>query len=481
MRRLPIGPEEAFVLSRVDGRSNESEIAAATGLDAARVRDHLSRLSELGAVSFDGAAPTPPPKPERPSVAPGGRLKRPVIEATGDAGDGHGHPAAALYDPGELDERIDIDLPRKRRILDKFYRLDSASHYELLDVDSAADKKTIKNAYYQAVGTFHPDKYFGKDLGSFKPKLEKVFARLTEAHDVLTRNASREEYDRYLATQQRNQDLERLLADERAQAAEIERARQRIEEEARVAERVSHTPAPRPTSSAPPKQPVDPEARRKALARKLGLSAPPPRPSAAPPPDKEAIKSYVADELRRRYEQRLNMARDKQIALYLEAADKALEEKNALSAANALRVALSLSPDDEALERRLEEVQQQANVELAQSYLDQARYEERNGRLLEASVSYERAARGRPTAQVFERAANCLLEGQGDLKKAGELARKAVSLMPSQPEPRVTLARIYLGAGMRESALKEFERASELAPGDDTIKDWIKRIRRGEV
>jgi hypothetical protein len=34
---------------------------------------------------------------------------------------------------------------------------------------------------------------------------------------------------------------------------------------------------------------------------------------------------------------------------------------------------------------------------------------------------------------------------------------------------------------MRESALKELERAAELSPGDDTIKDWIKRVRRGEV
>jgi tetratricopeptide (TPR) repeat protein len=122
-----------------------------------------------------------------------------------------------------------------------------------------------------------------------------------------------------------------------------------------------------------------------------------------------------------------------------------------------------------------------ANVELAQSYLEQAKYEERSGRLLEAAQSYERAARGKPSAQILERAAYCLLEGKGDLRKAGELARRAIGLAPNQSVPRVTLARIYMAASMRESAIKELERASELLPGDDSIKDWIKRVRRGEV
>jgi hypothetical protein len=39
MRRLPLGPEEAFVLSRVDGMSSEAEISAATGLIRAAWRN----------------------------------------------------------------------------------------------------------------------------------------------------------------------------------------------------------------------------------------------------------------------------------------------------------------------------------------------------------------------------------------------------------------------------------------------------------
>jgi hypothetical protein len=34
---------------------------------------------------------------------------------------------------------------------------------------------------------------------------------------------------------------------------------------------------------------------------------------------------------------------------------------------------------------------------------------------------------------------------------------------------------------MKQSALGEFERAQQLLPNDDTIKDWLRRARRSEA
>jgi tetratricopeptide (TPR) repeat protein len=45
----------------------------------------------------------------------------------------------------------------------------------------------------------HPDRYFGKRLGSFKQKMEQVFARVTVAYDTLSKNKTRAEYDARLA------------------------------------------------------------------------------------------------------------------------------------------------------------------------------------------------------------------------------------------------------------------------------------------
>lgn len=478
MKSLPIGPEEAFVLSRVDGRTNESEIAAVTGLDADRVGTVLAKLAELGAVNFDGPLPPPEDRRPSPSIPPGARLSRPAVETQEIHGQGHAHPAAALYDPAELDEDVELELPKKRMILDRFYRLDNATHYELLGVAENADKKAIKEAYFAMVGGFHPDRYFGKKLGNFKAKLERVFQRLTEAHDTLSRARPREEYDAYLSTQNRTRNIERVLGDERSRAAEIEHARRVIDEEARIAERAQHTPGRGSV------RPMDTNERKRALARKLGAGSMPPRERTSAPPASgrsPVVQELVASDLKRRYEERVINAREAQIQKYRGAAEEALATGDVISAANSLRIAVSLEPDDAELAKQLREVQDKANAELADTYLDQARYEERNGRMQEAAMSYERAARGKPSAQLYERAAHCILESDGDMRRAGELAKKATTMAPKSPEPRVTLAKIYVQAGMKESALLEFERAAQLAPDDDSIKDWVKRLKRGEV
>jgi curved DNA-binding protein CbpA len=479
MRTLPIGPEEAFVLTRVDGISGESEIAAATGLDVGRVRASLLRLAQLGAVSFGAATTAPPPKPDGSSVPPGARLSHPVIEAPATEHATLSHPAAALYDPSELDEEIDLDLPRKRKILDYFYWLDTATHYELLGVPPDADKKAIRAAYFAIVSLFHPDKYYGKNLGSFKPKIERVFQRLTEASEVLSRKSTREEYDAYLATLRRTKTMERAIAGDTAQQ-EVEEARRQIEQQARLSERASLTPPAQ--SSWPPA--ADPEERKRALARKLrGSLAPPPKPSNSSQPavSPAAIQEHVADELRKRYEARLAQARDSYVKKYVDAAQSSLDAKDLVSAANALRIAVQLAPEDAELKARFEDVAQRASAMLSDTYLEQAKYEEQNRHYLEAAASYEKAARGKPSAVIYDRIAWCLYEGGGDMRKAGDMARKAISMAPKSVEPRVTLAKIYLKVGMKESALAEFERAAQAAPQDDKIKDWIKRIKRGEV
>jgi tetratricopeptide (TPR) repeat protein len=155
--------------------------------------------------------------------------------------------------------------------------------------------------------------------------------------------------------------------------------------------------------------------------------------------------------------------------------------KDPISATNALRIAASLVPDNPELGARLLEAQTEAESLLAGHYLTQAQYEEREGRMAEAARSYARATLGSPDVRTFERAAYCALLAGGDLRLAGEHARRAVSLGPDDVQARVTLARIYVTAGMKQSGLAEFERAATLAPKDDTIRDWIRRLKRGEA
>jgi curved DNA-binding protein CbpA len=504
VRKLPITPMEAFVLSRVDGKATGSEIALATGMSIANVVAILQKLDDLGAVQYGDAkkAASEGTKPTSPASTPGNPGPATVVGAVAPP-DGRlaatpiSSPRAAAvrisYDPNELDAPADLDQERKHRILEAFARLSTVSHYELLGVPREADKKAIKNAYYDVVGLFHPDKYFGKSLGAFKPKLEKIFQRVTEAHDTLTRAASRAEYDSYLASQEATQAFEQSAP---SSVAEIQRE---IEREARRDPAFDGSSRPTPPASpslAPmvwsmppggsdPRPSLTADERKRALARKLRVSMPPASARSVPaspvPSSAVNVKEVAADALRRRYETRLAEARDDQVRRYTKQADDAVAAGNHVAAANALRIAVSLVPDDVPLKDQLGKVERQASAFLADQYLEQARYDERRGHLAEAAHTYEKVLRGRPSAHVYERAAYCLVESGGDLKKASEFAKKAVELAPNETAYRITLARIFAKAGMEASAASELERARTLDPRDDTVKDWLKRLKRGEI
>lgn len=491
IRALPIGPKEAFVLSQIDGRSSEHQLALATGLSTSEVEAVLLRLEEVGAISYgNGAAPprsgTNHGRP--PSDASRSGTQRKLAPPGPPVPDLQPPP----YDPSELQESADLDEARKHLILSTFYSLERTNHYELLKVPSSAEKKDIKRAYYDSVSVFHPDRYFGKNLGSFKPKLEKIFQLMTEAHDTLTRSKSREEYDRYLESQAATG----ILSEQEA-ATTARRIAQEIDAEARMIASAITMPAPAGTGAAAhpvsvphaatvpafdaadSRRSPSPEERRQALARKFAGT---PSSARIPVPAMPAASPQQAasEALRDRYERRVAELRDGRVERFVKQADEALAAGNKVAAANALRVAVSLSPDDPALAARFRQVDQEAAATLVDKYLEQARYEERVKEYLPAAEAYERAARGKPTAQLLERAAHCLLEGRGDSRRAVELGRKAVELAPTMLAGRITLARAYAAAGMDQSALGELERARSLAPEDDSIKDWVRRIKRGE-
>lgn len=505
------------MVSRVDGTTTLAELAEETGKTLEEVSQLLERLAELGVLVFEQPSrvverrlsPAPAPRPS-------GQFRLgPIVEMAASAESKH--PAASLYDPAELDEDVEIDLPRRRQILDLYYRLEHLTHYQLFGVEPTADKKAIKAAYFEVVNLFHPDRYYGKKVGSFRGKLERIFSRLTDSYDVLSRSASRAEYDAYLAAQSKTRAFDAGQGDSSAHQAALAEVMRKIQAEASAESRgasippaapislpplapsAPHAPSGAPRASAPPSpsgthplrpsesmRPSDPELRRRALARKLGRALPSAsqREAEAERQQQEAAeqdairKGWAAEELKRRYQERMHAARSRQVEVYTAAAKQALDKGDSVGAANALRIAVSLAPSDAALAEQLSEVAARAKHELSSSYLEQARYEERSENWLAAAKSYARALQGRPDAQIYDRLAHCLLSGEGDLREAGEAAKRAVMLQPDSARFRVTLARFYAKAGMKQSAEGELSRAATLAPSDDKINDWIRRLRR---
>ncbi len=93
-------------------------------------------------------------------------------------------------------EQVDLDADRKREILSLERALDGLNHFEVLGLRPGAAAAEVKKAYHEASRRYHPDRYFQKNLGSFRPRVEKIFKRVHESYAVLCDPDRRAEYER---------------------------------------------------------------------------------------------------------------------------------------------------------------------------------------------------------------------------------------------------------------------------------------------
>ena len=83
-----------------------------------------------------------------------------------------------------LSEAVDLPLDRKREILAREALL-GRDDWTVLGLKPGASAEAVKAAYFEASKVFHPDRYYGKNLGSFGARLDRIFQRLSEAHEKL--------------------------------------------------------------------------------------------------------------------------------------------------------------------------------------------------------------------------------------------------------------------------------------------------------
>lgn len=91
-------------------------------------------------------------------------------------------------------EEVDLDAARKVEVLELEKKLETASLFEILGVPRGADAAAVKAAFFELSRRFHPDRFFGKNLGSYKSRLERIFKRLSDAHQTLTNEDKRAAY-----------------------------------------------------------------------------------------------------------------------------------------------------------------------------------------------------------------------------------------------------------------------------------------------
>jgi len=145
-----LSPEEAFALSRIVGEPILGEALRATGFPMAKASDLLRGLRGKGLLRI-GDAPAP--------------------------------SADALPDdePG-----VQLSPEERAEIREMASRLPGAKHWELLGIHRMASADEVKEAYFERSRRFHPDRFWGRELGSYRRAIEAIFRQLKEAEATLS-------------------------------------------------------------------------------------------------------------------------------------------------------------------------------------------------------------------------------------------------------------------------------------------------------
>ncbi len=167
---LPLSPQEAYILSRVDGRLDLDSLLKIGGTSRAATAKIIYALLSCGILEWrrEGTPPTGAGGLEALNVE--------VAAQTSERTPGH----------AEL-------------VRNTYRRIDWLSHYELLGVRPDATSEQIQQAYFERSRLFHPDLRHREDLAHCEKELTTVFERLKTAHEALSDPDRRLEYDASLS------------------------------------------------------------------------------------------------------------------------------------------------------------------------------------------------------------------------------------------------------------------------------------------
>lgn len=249
---LPLSPtpEEYFLLSRINGNVTVAEICAISGLSRDATMTALGRLQTAGLIEFPAAAPpqqpaprvarqvpqpqtrpqpaqparpkpTPKPapvdmsfgaesavtggaKPATPQAAPQANSAPPSTSASAASADDRfaGWPVSMAQfdlDAELMGQSVEIDEDFKKELIYVAGMLGRVDYYQLLGVSRDAKRKQIRNAYFALSKRYHPDSFYGKEMGGFSALVDEIFNGLNKADQMLSHKKKRVEYDKTLA------------------------------------------------------------------------------------------------------------------------------------------------------------------------------------------------------------------------------------------------------------------------------------------
>jgi tetratricopeptide (TPR) repeat protein len=371
-----LSPIEGFLLSRIDGHTPWTELRQIGVIPPHDVDECIERWLTEGMVTLSAVRE---PFRSRPKVDP----------------------------------NLDIAPELQQQILDFEAKL-GRSYFELLDVSRDADADEIKRAYFRLSKTFHPDRYFRREIGEFSACLDRIFRKLVEAYELLSDPNTRSEIERSLAAP--------------APISSISGGGERA---------LIHTP--------------------KKLTKRETL---------------ERLRRHF------KMPESVMAERRASAAEFYKTAMIALRRDRWQEAAQCVRLAIAFDPWNDEFRAEFVEIQVKSHQQRVDELLDESAegWNESNGgtalKLLEEILVY-RPADGDANLKAAELA---LSTGAND--KALEYAQAANDLCPDSVPVLLTLARAMKRSGLREKAISNLKTAARLDPKNSRVKAELNELRR---
>ncbi|WP_375760189.1 tetratricopeptide repeat protein [Corallococcus exercitus] len=409
--RLQLSPEEGSVLALVGRVERIDAVLSRSSLGEARTIAVLLSLRAKGAIVPARVVQRAPPA-------------APVVDAA-------------------MAEEVDLDPEQKRDIIEMERSLDGMDHHTVLGVARGASPQEVKQAYYNASRRFHPDRYFGKNLGSFRARLERIFKRLTDAHNALSRQEP-----------------------PRAPAAAPPAARAPVTPPPAA-------PAPRAPSGtfAAVTQPSSTGARPPSGAF---AAVPPPAAAPADDPESEARRA----ERQARLARHPYMARSHKLTELIARGKAATARGDFERAYQDFNHVLGLDPKNREVAQLLVEARRKHDLHRAQTEVTRGQELEMRGDFAGAQAAYRLAVSlNADNPEAAFQAARVGRELAQDPQEVLKLAQRAVELKPGRADYQLLLAQLLLVAGQKKQAKHHFEEVVRLDPDNADARAGLKKLR----
>ncbi|MBU1238225.1 DnaJ domain-containing protein, partial [Myxococcota bacterium] len=175
--QMPSDPMELFILSKVDAKTRVEEMAILCAKSIDDTITVIKKLVDKGILVFPGK--TLPPVADTDSgenfcISP--KWLVPIDKCNVKL----------------LEDTKQLPMGRAAELLRVYHSLDSLNPFQVFGIDETATDRDVKRAYQKLTLRYHPDRYYGKDLGGFKRIIEEIFKNISDSYDMLSTQEGRD-------------------------------------------------------------------------------------------------------------------------------------------------------------------------------------------------------------------------------------------------------------------------------------------------